>query len=145
MSKHPESNSCCEKKCAIWLLVAALIGLTGVALGAFGAHALKPLLTERDAFDSWETGVRYQMLHALAIAFIALWTKLDPTHHRLTCWINRCWCIGTFFFSGSIYLLATTELKWLWPVTPLGGLLLLLGWLLLAILAFKELKKPAKT
>jgi len=134
--------SCSEKKVAIWLLVAAIFGLIGVVLGAFGAHALKPMLTERGTLDSWETGVRYQMYHALGIAFVALWTKVDPCRHHLTCWINRCWTLGIFLFSGSIYLLATQGWKWLGPVTPLGGLCLMAGWVLLAILAFKELKKP---
>ena len=105
------------------LLLASAYGATGVILGAFGAHALKEKLTEYQ-LASWETGVRYQLIHALGLS-------LKPT-----VWL---WAVGTTLFSGSIYLLSL-EMgpKALWgPITPIGGLCLIFGWGWLFISAAK--------
>lgn len=123
------------------LLVAACVaGGLAVILGAFGAHALKARLTA-DQLQSFETGVRYQMYHAFAL-FACAWL-LDrgaPGAGRA----GSLMLAGMLLFSGSIYLLATRELtglttyRWLGPVTPLGGLCFIVGWITLAAAALRS-------
>lgn len=111
------------------LMWAAFLGATAIALGALGAHALKAVLDE-SALDSFKTGVRYQAWHALALMAIALLSdKLK--HHKI---ITRLWIAGTILFSFSIYLLCMgpvwgMNLSFLGPVTPIGGLLMITGWI----------------
>ena len=110
----------------IWLIWAGFHGFISVAFGAFGAHALKTRL-EPDLLQHVETGARYEMYGALALlACAALAAKLDVK--------NAAWCLalGSLIFSGSLYALALTGARWFGAITPLGGLLLLLGWGLLA-------------
>lgn len=105
-------------------LAAGLLGFTGVALGAFGAHALKPMLSERGMLEAWHTGVLYHLVHATAVW--AASNRADGAD-----WVRRaawCWTAGILLFSGSLYLLAVGGPRWLGPVTPLGGTALLLGW-----------------
>lgn len=122
------------------LVIAALYGATGVILGAFGAHGLKGRLTP-ELLVSFETGVRYQLIHALLLLVLALWARSAPS--SLLSWSAMLVAVGVLLFSGSIYLLATRELTgWAWarglgPVTPLGGLLLIGGWVLLAVAAWR--------
>ncbi|MCO5724398.1 DUF423 domain-containing protein [Robiginitalea marina] len=110
----------------------ALFGFLGVLLGAFGAHALKDKFTG-DQARAFETGVRYQLLHAVVLLVLSF--NLSFTS-PLEGYIGKAFVLGTFLFSFSIYGLVFSELrgrKWrfLGPVTPLGGLLLLVGWALL--------------
>jgi uncharacterized membrane protein YgdD (TMEM256/DUF423 family) len=120
------------------LLAAALFGATGVAAGAFGAHALRPFLIERGMLDAWETGVHYQLLHAVALLGLAGWLRGERGTASVSraAWAVRCWCLGMVFFSGSLYLLASGGPRWLGPVTPLGGLSLIAGWLCVAAAAW---------
>ena len=97
----------------------ALLAGTGVALGAFGAHALKSALTP-DLLANFETGVRYQMYHGLGLLALALL----PGQRRAPAFLLA----GTVIFSGSLYLLAFTGTKWWGAVTPVGGVLQLVGW-----------------
>jgi uncharacterized membrane protein YgdD (TMEM256/DUF423 family) len=106
-----------------WTLVGGLIGFCGVAAGAFGAHSLKAIVTPH-RLETFEVAVRYQMYHALALLLAGL---LDA---RGAAW---CFLAGTVIFSGSLYLLVLTEHRWLGAVTPVGGLVLLAGWVLLAL------------
>lgn len=131
----------CEKLLLKILLWAALFGFIGVALGAFGAHALKDLLAERGTTANWQTAVKYQFVHAVALLALASWVRLEPVAFKCCQWTARLWIAGTVLFSGSLYLLCTVGWKWLGPVTPLGGLCLLGGWAALAACAFKCLKK----
>ncbi len=112
------------------LLAAGLFGLTGVALGAFGAHALRETLLERGMTTAWETAARYQLVHAVALFAAAAWqnTSQGTVHKRLNI-ASISWTVGTVVFSGSLYLLALGGPRWLGPVTPFGGLALLAGWL----------------
>ncbi len=103
--------------------LAALLGLTGVALGAFGAHGLKELLASHGTTAIWQTAVLYQLVHAVA----SLWAA---DRHPL---VVQLWVAGVLFFSGSLYLLALTNLKWLGAITPIGGVLFLAGWALLLV------------
>jgi uncharacterized membrane protein YgdD (TMEM256/DUF423 family) len=107
----------------------ALSALVSVAAGAFGAHALKGRLSEYH-LGVFETGARYQMYHALALLLIGVLAQAQPKG-ALTA-AGGSMIAGTVLFSGSLYLLALTDLRWLGAVTPLGGLAFLVGWALLA-------------
>jgi uncharacterized membrane protein YgdD (TMEM256/DUF423 family) len=100
-----------------------------VAAGAFGAHALRSRLSA-DLLAVFETGVRYQMYHALAL-FGAAWLA-DRWPTGQPGWAGVCFVVGTVLFSGSLYALALTGQRWFGAVTPLGGVAFLAGWLLLA-------------
>ena len=112
-------------------LAAALFGASGVAAGAFGAHALRPFLIERGMLDAWETGVHYHLLHAVALLGVAGWLRGERGTSSLSRapWAVWCWCAGIVLFSGSLYLLAVGGPAWLGPVTPVGGVALIAGWL----------------
>jgi len=100
-----------------------------VALGAFGAHALKDHLAALNMTDVWQKAVLYHLVHAVVLLLLAG----RPTFPRLP-W--SLFFIGIIVFSGSLYLLAGTGIRWLGAITPLGGLCLLAGWLVLAIRGF---------
>ena len=108
----------------------SLSALIAVASGAFGAHALRARLAE-DLLVVFETAARYQMYHAFALLFVAWAASQWPS---TTVFIAGCLFLGgTVLFSGSLYLLALTGIRWLGAVTPFGGLLFLGGWLALAV------------
>jgi uncharacterized membrane protein YgdD (TMEM256/DUF423 family) len=103
-------------------LSAAWAGMA-VALGAFGAHGLKPVLLQRpDGMETWRTAVLYHLVHAVVMMVLALQAK----RANRAAWLLMF--LGTVAFSASLYLLSTTGWKVLGPITPLGGLLLLAGW-----------------
>jgi uncharacterized membrane protein YgdD (TMEM256/DUF423 family) len=108
------------------LIAAGLLGFTGVALGAFGAHALKETLASANMTSAWQTAVLYNLIHALALAAVPGWL-----------WVRRCWIAGVVLFSGSLYWLSLGGPKILGPITPLGGVALLAGWALVAWHAFR--------
>ncbi len=116
------------------LFAAGLFGATGVGLGAFGAHALRASLLSKGTLGTWETAVRYQLLHAVALLGAAGWLRAG--RGRAPIWAVRAWTAGTVLFSGSLYLLAAGGPRWLGPVTPLGGLGLIAGWLCVAAAGF---------
>jgi uncharacterized membrane protein YgdD (TMEM256/DUF423 family) len=97
---------------------AAILGFLGVALGAFGAHGLKDTLEAHAATAIWQTAVLYHLVHAVA----ALWAS---EKRPAVVWI---WTAGIVIFSGSLYLLAVTNIRWLGAITPIGGILFLIGW-----------------
>jgi uncharacterized membrane protein YgdD (TMEM256/DUF423 family) len=112
--------------------VAALMGMTAIILGAFGAHALKKQLSI-DELNAFETGVKYQMYHALFLLFLSINTLLNEKAKKT---VFQFVIFGVFFFSGSIYLLTTkaiTEIdfKFIGIVTPIGGGLLIMAWSIL--------------
>jgi uncharacterized membrane protein YgdD (TMEM256/DUF423 family) len=110
-----------------WTLrAAATLGFLGVALGAFGAHALKAQLASFGYTATWETAVLYQFVHSLALLVLAVTDRAS----RL---LAILWIAGVAIFSGSLYVLCLTDIKVLGAITPIGGLLLLAGWLVLAI------------
>jgi uncharacterized membrane protein YgdD (TMEM256/DUF423 family) len=118
----------------IYRLLGSILAFSAVLLGAFGAHALKETLSAYDSIQTWETAVRYQMWHAIALILLSMISLTQPTPKM----IGPCFAIGTLLFSGSLYGLALDGPKWLGPVTPLGGLALMIGWLLLAYSCFKN-------
>ncbi len=120
-------------------LTATIFGLVAIILGAFGAHALKKVLTP-EALVSFETGVRYQLYHALFLLFVATTSLVDDAQKKQIFSMTR---FGVLFFSGSIYLLATSGITGIdfspvgW-VTPLGGALLISAWIVLFISVYKK-------
>lgn len=118
---------------------AAIIGLISIIFGAFGAHALKAVLNA-EQLVSFETGVRYQMYHALFLLFVGM-ANVITEKQKKTIFILTL--IGILFFSGSIYILATQGIsginfKLLGPVTPIGGMFLIFSWLMLAFYSFGQ-------
>jgi uncharacterized membrane protein YgdD (TMEM256/DUF423 family) len=111
------------------LLIGALYGALAVALGAFGAHALRSRLTP-ELQAVWKTAVEYHFYHALALLLVGIWARsLRTAGLDGAAW---CFALGVLLFSGSLYVLALSGVRWLGAVTPLGGLLFLIGWALLA-------------
>ena len=118
----------------VFFAIGGLSGFLGVALGAFGAHALKARL-DAELLVAFETGVRYQMYHALALLAVG-WAHTRWPGAVLTTggWL---FVVGTALFSGSLYALSLTGVRWLGAITPIGGLAFLAGWLCLAWAAWK--------
>jgi uncharacterized membrane protein YgdD (TMEM256/DUF423 family) len=117
-----------------WIMVGAISGFFGVAFGAFGAHALKEVLSAR-ALAIYHTAVEYQMVHALALIALGVFGMLNSSlDTQFTGW---AFTLGITIFSGSLYALAVTDLKFLGAVTPIGGLAFLAGWIGFAFLAWK--------
>jgi len=112
-----------------WLRLGALSAFTAVALGAFGAHALKERLTP-EMLAIFETGVRYQMYHALALLAVGILANRPGSTAGRS---GAGFALGTLLFSGSLYALALTGQRWLGAVTPIGGLLFLAAWLNLVL------------
>jgi uncharacterized membrane protein YgdD (TMEM256/DUF423 family) len=108
------------------LLSGAVFGFLGVALGAFGAHALKPLLSQSGRMDTFELAVRYQFYHALALLAIGILLTIDPTVKYK--YATICFILGVILFSGSLYIFSLSELGMVAMLTPIGGFLLILGW-----------------
>jgi len=106
--------------------IAAALCFLAVALGAFGAHALRSTLETRGMLDVWNKAVLYHFIHAIALFALALY----GTANRGAWWLLLA---GIFLFSGSLYLMALTNLRWLGAVTPFGGLCFLAGWAWLII------------
>jgi uncharacterized membrane protein YgdD (TMEM256/DUF423 family) len=118
----------------VLLLLAALFGFTGVGLGAFAAHGLKGQLSA-EYLAVFQTGVHYQMLHALALlALAALWQRLGG---RLLTAAGVCFCVGILLFSGSLYALTLSGISALGMITPVGGLMFLVGWFCLGLAAWR--------
>jgi uncharacterized membrane protein YgdD (TMEM256/DUF423 family) len=116
---------------------AGALGATGVVLGAFGAHALRPALDAAGTREVWETASRYQLLHAVALVGFAGWLRASPAPPgRAATWAVGLWAAGTLLFSGSLYALALGGPRWFGPVTPLGGASLIAGWVCAACAAF---------
>jgi len=102
--------------------ITALLGAMGVALGAFGAHGLRELLLENGRLETWETAVFYHIVHGVVLLILA---SIKP-------WRQMAWLMmstGVLIFSGSLYILCLTNITWLDAVTPIGGILLITGWL----------------
>ncbi len=116
------------------MMIGSLLGAFAVALGAFGAHALKQKLGAEE-LSVYQTGVQYQFYHVVAIFVVA--SLYGKFHRPAILWAGRFFIAGIFLFSGSLYLITYLKAfggiaaKWLGPITPIGGLFFILGWLLL--------------
>lgn len=123
------------------IVIGALLGALGVCFGAYGAHGLKNIVTESQV-ATFEVGVRYQMYHAFFLLFLGICNFITEKKRKL---ITFLVLLGILFFSGSIYILTLKDLleinpKFIGPITPIGGLLLISAWLTLGIQAFKSRK-----
>ena len=118
-----------------YAIAAVIFGFLAVALGAFGAHALKGVLAGYGQ-GIYQTAVLYQMFHTLALGFAAIPpVPLNPRWQRWSCRFLAC---GILLFSGSLYLLAVTEVRWLGAITPLGGVSFLIGWFCLGLAIWRR-------
>ena len=115
-----------------WIQIASLLMFAAVGLGAFGAHAIKGKITDT-YLDVYKTAVLYHFIHALGI-FIVAWLSTTNQDPKISC-AGIAFILGITLFSGSLYLLSVTGLKWLGAITPLGGLSFLAGWLFIFLSA----------
>ncbi len=125
-----------QRKIAVTACIMALIG---VGLGAFGSHILGSKIGE-DELKTFQTGIQYHFIHALAMFIAALAMGVWGESRRLA-WAAWLFFAGILMFSGSLYLLSTTGLKIFGPITPLGGLAFMAGWILLALAAGKKVQE----
>lgn len=120
-----------------WLMIAAGLGLVGVALGAFGAHGLAATLTANGRADTFETANRYHLMHTFAL-IAAAWLRSQRLSTRGVRWVNLAaglFIVGISLFSGSLYLLAILNLGLMGAIAPLGGAALIGGWLCFGLAA----------
>jgi uncharacterized membrane protein YgdD (TMEM256/DUF423 family) len=122
------------------IITASLLGVLAVIAGAFGAHALKASLSARQ-LEIWQTAVQYQFYHVFALLFLSTFTRFK---NKLIVSTYYLFTFGILLFSGSLYLLACRDLigmpglAVLGPITPIGGLLFIIGWIFLAFAAFRN-------
>ncbi len=124
-----------------YLKIAAVFGLTGVMAGAFGAHALNDMLSAQQ-MDWWKTASFYHLVHSLLLVGIAF--AITPSSSK---WFLRAFsstAFGILFFCGSLYVMATTEIRWVAFLTPVGGLGLILGWICLFMVSKNLLPKRSR-
>jgi uncharacterized membrane protein YgdD (TMEM256/DUF423 family) len=119
----------------LWLSLGAVYGFLGIAFGAFGAHALRARLSP-DMLAVWRTAVEYQFYHAGALLLIGLWLRSQQSPALNVA--GACFALGVLLFSGSLYVLALSGVRGLGAVTPIGGLLFLVGWLALLVAAWRS-------
>lgn len=113
------------------LIIAGVFGALAVGLGAFGAHGLEATLTANGRLDTYETAVKYQFYHTLALLLLGI-LMLNLSHDYFS-WGAWSFVIGMVIFSGSLYTLSLTNITWLGAITPIGGLGLILGWVFLIL------------
>jgi uncharacterized membrane protein YgdD (TMEM256/DUF423 family) len=120
------------------LVTGALLGTLGVALGAFGAHALKPLLAQNGRLETYELAVRYHFYHAFALLIVGLlMEKLGSATLR---WASLLLFLGVLLFSGSLYIYSLTNNTSFAMITPVGGLLMIAGWATTCVALVKNSK-----
>ena len=125
-----------------FLLAGAIFGGLGVALGAFGAHGLQNITSDEKIIHGFQTAVQYQIYHALALLLIGILYETMPL--KMVKWAGNCFITGTVLFSGSLYLLTFLKIqessmtKIAGPLTPLGGVFFIAGWLFLIIAILKR-------
>lgn len=124
------------------LPITGLLGVLGVALGAFGAHALHDGLLARGMLEAWKTAVNYHLMHTAALLTVSLWLQGRSQKSSRLAGAAWAWILGVVLFSGSLYGLALGGPRLLGPVTPLGGLAFIVGWGLVLV---EGLKTPARS
>ena len=122
----------------VFLLLSAVSALLAVTMGAFGAHALKAVLSI-EMLAVYKTAVTYQMWHALGLGIIALLRQQNPDE-RIIIYAGWLMFAGIILFSGSLYILSLSGVKWLGMITPIGGLCFLSAWLFVSFFAYKACK-----
>lgn len=121
------------------IIITCFLGVLAISLGAFGAHALKNILTPQELI-SFETGVRYQMYHVIVLLFVNIYDGFTRSQKNR---ISYIYFLGIFLFSGSIFAINLTPIssKEIWFVTPIGGLTLISGWILMIVIFVKKMIK----
>ncbi|WP_189572831.1 DUF423 domain-containing protein [Marinobacter zhanjiangensis] len=119
-----------------WLAAGALIAMLAVMAGAFGAHGLRGMVSER-ALEVFQTAVTYQIYHAIALVLVALLSATGLSR-RLLGVAGGFFLAGIILFSGSLYLLVLTDIRWVGPITPLGGVCFMVGWAVLVAAALRR-------
>ncbi|MDZ7606385.1 MAG: DUF423 domain-containing protein [Cyclobacteriaceae bacterium] len=114
----------------IFIITGSLLGATAVMIGAFGAHALRKMLEASGRSETFETAVKYQFYHAIALVLVGI--IMFHVNHRWLTYSGYSFIGGVLIFSGSLYLLCFTGITKFGMITPIGGLLMIIGWLLLA-------------
>jgi uncharacterized membrane protein YgdD (TMEM256/DUF423 family) len=120
----------------IFFILATILGGLGVALGAFGAHALRDIVSP-SLLVTFETGVRYQMYHAFALFGVVVALSRWPGS-SLAIWAGWLFVAGVVIFSGSLYALALSGQRWLGAITPIGGVAFISGWICLLLAAWRK-------
>jgi len=123
---------------SVFLLLGALSALTGVGMGAFGAHGLKAVISP-ELLAVYQTGVTYQMYHALGLIAVALISRQAPDS-KLLHWAGWLMFAGIALFSGSLYALALLNQTWLGMITPIGGVCFITAWLLITLFATPNIR-----
>lgn len=118
----------------LFIIIGAINAMIAVAAGAFGAHGLENKLSAK-YLDIWEKATTYQMYHALGLILLGIISGATSTSLNLTGWLMT---FGIVFFSGSLYILAVTQIKILGAITPIGGVLFIASWILLVIAVWKS-------
>lgn len=118
------------------LMTASVFLVLAVAIGAFGSHALKPRLSE-ELMQVYKTGVEYHFYHALGLLLVGVLSVYMPSN--LLNWSALFLAMGILIFSGSLYLLAITGIRWIGAITPIGGLSFIAGWVLLFVAVWKKI------
>jgi uncharacterized membrane protein YgdD (TMEM256/DUF423 family) len=122
------------------IIIASVFGMLAVILGAFGAHALKVRLTAAE-LEVWKTAVDYQFYHTLALLFLSTFSRFNSREIKLASWF---FSLGIILFSGSLYLISAKEIlnisqiSIIGPITPIGGLFFILGWISLLVATIKN-------
>jgi uncharacterized membrane protein YgdD (TMEM256/DUF423 family) len=119
-----------------FIFLAGLMGALAVGIGAFGAHALRPTLEASQRLDTFETAVKYHFYHTLSLLLIGLLASQRPSPYLA--WAGYLHLAGIVIFSGSLYVLCLSGVRWLGAITPLGGVAMIAGWVALATWAAKQ-------
>ncbi len=119
------------------LIIGSLLGALSVIIGAFGAHALKGLLESTGRIETFETAVKYQFYHALALILLGI--LMFNLKHQFFEYAGYSFIIGTFIFSGSLYILCLTGITKFGMITPIGGLAMIAGWIFLMLGILKSM------
>ncbi|PAU94522.1 hypothetical protein CK503_06925 [Aliifodinibius salipaludis] len=121
----------------LFLIIGSIAMTLAVGLGAFGAHGLKEILTD-EMLDIFETGVKYHFYHAIGLLAVGLVAQLMPNSSLLQ-WSGWLMLAGIIIFSGSLYILSISGIRWMGAITPIGGLCFIVAWVLLAIASWQNL------
>ncbi|MEW6038819.1 MAG: DUF423 domain-containing protein [Pseudomonadota bacterium] len=119
-----------------WLVTTGIAGFSGVAMGAFGAHGLKHVIAP-EMLAVYQTGVQYHLWHALGLGFVTL-LKGQAPRSRLLAWAAWGMLAGIVLFSGSLYLLAVSGIRWLGMITPFGGMAFLAAWACVSVHGWRQ-------
>ena len=135
-SAQPLNASRVPNRALMWMVIGAVMLALAVILGAFGAHGLKAMLTASQ-MAVYQTAVQYHFYHGVGVILVGLIMYMVADLRAIE-WVARCLFMGVILFSGSLYGLTLTEIRWLGVITPLGGVLFIVGWLILAVSLYQK-------